>query len=116
LYTIHLHKLIFFAHHGLYQEEKMLGNEFEVSIDIELNHSAAIYTLEDTLNYLTVYNVIKEKMKQPERLLETLAGNIIDAVYLLDKRIHSIKITLFKINVPVKNFQGKIGITYQKSF
>ena len=55
-------------------------------------------------------------MNQPERLLETLAGNIIDAVYLLDKRIHSIKIALFKINVPVKNFQGKIGITYQKSF
>jgi len=32
LITLHLEKLQFFAYHGLYEEEKKLGNEFELNI------------------------------------------------------------------------------------
>ena len=33
---IHLHKLLFHSFHGLYEEEQVLGNEFEVNTDIEM--------------------------------------------------------------------------------
>ena len=32
--TIHLHHLIFFACHGLHEEEKILGNEYEVNAEV----------------------------------------------------------------------------------
>ena len=40
--TIQLHQLLFFAYHGLYEAEKINGNQFELDVDIELNISGGI--------------------------------------------------------------------------
>ena len=47
--TIHLHKLLFYSFHGIYKEEQVLGNEFEVSADIEVdNQEQKITTIRQT--------------------------------------------------------------------
>jgi len=49
-------------------------------------------------------------------LLETLAQNISEEIYKVDERITSFNITIDKLNAPICNFIGTVGVNYSKSF
>jgi dihydroneopterin aldolase len=49
-------------------------------------------------------------------LLETLAQEISEEIHANDPRIFYIEITLKKLNPPIQNFTGTVGITYKKTF
>lgn len=114
--TIHLHKLLFHSFHGIYEGEQILGNEFEVSADIELATIEQLTTLRQTVNYVTVYNIIKLRMQQPTPLLETIAQELNQAIHQIDERIKSVNITIKKISPPIENFQGVVGVSYKTAF
>jgi 7,8-dihydroneopterin aldolase/epimerase/oxygenase len=116
MFTIHLNKIKFFAHHGVHDEEGIVGTDFEVSVSINFNAPEKVIALEDTINYVSVFNMVKNRFAIPERLLETLAQNIIEDIYAMDNRITTINISIDKINPPISNFIGTVGVSYTKSF
>ncbi len=112
--TIKLNNLLFFSHHGVHEEEKILGNNFEVNLELTLKETDKITTLEQTVNYATVYQIIKQKMSVPAMLLETLAQEIADKVTTLDERINFISVAITKLNPPITNIQGNISVIFKK--
>jgi 7,8-dihydroneopterin aldolase/epimerase/oxygenase len=114
--TIHLHNLLFHSFHGLYAEEKKIGATFEVNVDVDLEMAEAITHIDQTIDYVSIYNIVSDKMKQPAELLETVAENILETIFKKDKRIKKIIVSIFKINPPIPKFQGKLGITLCKEF
>ena len=116
MFTIHLHKLLFHAYHGLYAEEQVLGNDFEVTADIEIATPEQIITLKQTVNYVTIYNVIKQRMAKPTPLLETIAQELAQAIGGIDERIKSVSISIKKLSPPIENFQGIVGVSYKTAF
>lgn len=64
----------FFAFHGFYEEEQVLGSEFIVDImtetDLILDGNDE---LGDTLNYELLLEIATEEMKTTRKLLETVA-------------------------------------------
>ena len=113
---IHLSDLKFFAHHGMHQEETIVGTEFEVSATIGFMETAKIRSIRETVNYIDVFNIIKDHMSNPAVLLETLAMEICDDIYNLDKRIKSITVNINKLNPPIKSFNGHVGVSYSKEY
>lgn len=116
MFTIHLNKLVFFAYHGLHEEEAMTGNDYEIDVSIEFKSTAKITSIHQTINYVSVYDVIKKQMIQRVALLETLAQLITEEIYLLDKRISKIDIRISKLHPPIINFIGNVGVSYFKVF
>ncbi len=116
MFTVHLNKLKFFAHHGVHDEEGIIGTDFEVSVSVHFNAPEKVVALDDTINYVSVFNIIKNRFAIPERLLETLAQHIADDIYAMDTCITTINISIDKINAPISNFIGTVGVTYTKSF
>ena len=116
MFTIHLNKLEFFAHHGLHDEEAIAGTNFEMDVAVQFNAVTKITSIHQTINYAAVYDVIKKHMNHPVALLESLAENIADEIYSLDNRITSINININKLHPPIKNFIGNVGVTYSKNF
>lgn len=116
MHTIHLHNLLFFSHHGMHAEETVTGTNFEVSVDIEFIQEEPVRKISQTINYATVYEIIKAHMNKPVALLETLAENISNAIFLHDTRITNINITINKSGAPISNFAGKVGVSYRKKF
>lgn len=116
MFTIHLHKLTFFAHHGLHEEEAVTGTDFEIDIDVQVDMPGKITSIQQTLNYATVYEVVKKHMEHPVALLETLAQQITDEIHGLDNRIKLINIRVNKLHPPIKNFKGSVGVSYSKEF
>ena len=41
--TIQLNNLIFHAYHGLYEEEKIIGNDFEVNLEVKFHEQKKNY-------------------------------------------------------------------------
>ncbi|MBS1495862.1 MAG: dihydroneopterin aldolase [Bacteroidetes bacterium] len=114
--TIHLNNLRFFAHHGVHAEEAIIGNDFEVSVEVAFDVPEKVQSLSDTVNYVSIYQAIKNTFIHPSKLLETLAGNICDEIYKTDNRIKNINITIYKLNPPIPNFIGNVGVSYSKCY
>jgi 7,8-dihydroneopterin aldolase/epimerase/oxygenase len=110
LQYIHLHHLRFFAYHGVYAEETVLGNEFEVNVDLAFTAAPAI-TLNDTINYVAVYELVKQQMAQTCGLLETVAQQTCQAIRAMDGRIQQVTVKITKLHVPVAQFIGTVGVT-----
>ena len=115
--TVQLNKLRFFAYHGLYDEELKTGNEFEVSLKITFLTDKGIIThLHDTVNYVQVYNLVKELMQHREQLLETIAMKIAIRINEEFPAVNCVEVTIVKLQPPIINFSGNVAVTYRKEF
>lgn len=101
----------------MYEEEKRVGNEFEVDVSIICKSPKKVITsISQTINYAEVYRIVKEEFSQRKLLLETVAMQIADSVQKQFPEIETINIAIRKLNPPITNFSGSVGITYSKSF
>jgi len=116
MFTVHLNKMKFFAHHGLHDEESITGTEFEVTIAVSFDVIGKVKSLGDTVNYVSIFEIVQKRFRKPERLLETLAQNISEDIHKTEPHIRLINITIDKKNPPISNFTGSVGVTYSKSF
>lgn len=116
MFTISLHNLIFHAFHGVYEEERILGNDFEVNVSVTFEPAQRVTSLPDTINYVSVYHIIKKAMELPEPLLETLAQDMTQSIREFDSRIKTISVSIEKKNPPISNMQGSVSVHYKKAF
>lgn len=115
--TIELENLHFFAEHGLYEEEEKVGNEFVVNLYISYQPAQnVVISIDNTINYVTVYNVVKTEMNTRRLLLETCAMNITESLYHIFPQIQKVNIKIKKTVAPVANFIGTLGVSYTKEF
>lgn len=114
--SIHLHNILFFSHHGIHEEERILGNAFEVNITVK--HSPKqlpVRHLADTIDYISVYELVKKRMAVPTPLLETLATEIAKQILEDFALAQSVFISIRKQHPPVQNFQGGVGVSFELS-
>ena len=107
LYTmecIELKKMIFYAHHGVMEQERIVGNNYRMDLKLFLDLSKAIESdkIEDTVNYADIFGITKEEMAIPSHLLEHIAGRIIRKIKQKYPDIQKIIIRLAKINPPIE--------------
>lgn len=115
--TITLQGLRFHAFHGLYPEERKTGNEFEVNLAVDyIPPAETITAIGDTVNYVSLHALIKEAMKQPVDLLETLAMEIVEQVHQQYPQIIFANISIQKLNPPAEQFTGHVGVRFRKQF
>ena len=113
---IHLDKLLFFAFHGIHEEERILGNMYEVNIALTIDANKKITKLEQTVDYGAVYDLVKKRMNTPSALLETVAQDLAEEIHGYDQRIKNISVNLIKKYSPLAGIEGSVGITCKKEF
>ena len=114
---IQLEKLLFHSFHGIHDEEKILGNQFEVNCKIGFQERENIIThIDDTIDYSTLYDLIKKEMDIPTLLLETVAMRIGHNACTIFPDIKNIEITIKKLSPPMVAFQGAACVTWHKEF
>ena len=114
--TIQLHSLRFFAHHGMYDEEKKVANEFDVDLDVSFEAAQTITSINESINYVKLYELVKKNMLQPQRLIETIAMNIAQTIHEQYPQVKKISITITKKYPPVINFSGNVAVNYVKEY
>ena len=93
----------FFAHHGVGEQETLVGNEFIVNLKLKVNIQQAMQTddVADTVSYADVYETVKKEMSVPSKLLEHVGKRIIDRLFSDFPQIEEIRFTLSKRNPPM---------------
>jgi 7,8-dihydroneopterin aldolase/epimerase/oxygenase len=113
-----LEGLTFHAYHGVYAHERDTGNNFEVSISVETDFSAAAVhdELSGTVDYEVLYRIVKAEMEQPSRLIETVAERIVNDVLKQLPAVILVDLTIAKLHPPIGGdcSKAKISITKKR--
>jgi len=111
--TIQLQQLSFHAYHGVYEEEKILGNTFLVDVALTYQPAQAIVEkLADTINYERVFSIVADAMNKPTPLLETVVSRIALTLQETFPTITSGSVGIIKKQPPVKGWQGDVRVAY----
>ena len=79
---IELENMSFYAFHGCFEQEQIIGTHFRVDLVFDYDSSLAEKndSIQDAVNYLSVYQTIKELFATPSHLLESLTRRKLDTV------------------------------------
>lgn len=103
----------FYARHGYYEEERIIGNKYrvDVTLDLDFTDAAAEDNLEGTVNYEKVYEIVAEVMSINAKLLEHLAGKMIAALKKNFPQIKEVEVKVSKYNPPIKGLCERATVT-----
>jgi dihydroneopterin aldolase len=115
--SVQLLDLAFHAFHGVYEAEAKTGNNFQVDLVVKYDESHIKFdSINSVINYEDLYMIIKKRMAIPSPLLEEVAEAIIRKVMHQYSYVKEISVSIFKLQPPIENFKGKVGITLHKNF
>lgn len=101
-----------YGYTGYLEEERILGQWFEVDLTVWLNLAPAGESdnIEDTLDYRSAIAIVKDKIENNKfALVERLASAIAEAVLALEP-VKQVRVQLSKPAAPIPNFGGRITI------
>ncbi|MBQ4162384.1 MAG: dihydroneopterin aldolase [Parabacteroides sp.] len=99
---IELEAMRFYAYHGVMPQERKVGNYYLVNLRLSAPLEKAVVSddLKDTINYATVYEVVKEEMEIPSQLLEHVAGRILSVLKERFPQLEEVHLKVSKLNPP----------------
>jgi 7,8-dihydroneopterin aldolase/epimerase/oxygenase len=113
--TIAIQGAEFFAYHGFYPEEQLLGARFMVdaSVDFEPVKDIKQDNISNTVDYEQLYHIVCEQMKQTRKLIETVAQSIADQIRERYPFAKKVQVSIKKMNPPLagKVDHSKVVIT-----
>lgn len=116
--TLSLHHLRFFGHHGVLPEETARGQDFEVTVWLELPLGEAGRTddLSYTVDYRAVHAAIRGVMEGPPRkLVEALAERVAEAVLQGFPPVQAVEVEVVKLNPPVDFASGGLAARVRRT-
>ncbi len=98
-----LQEMEFYAYHGCFREEQVIGNRFLVDLEVNVDTTGAEASdrIQDTLNYQALYEEVKRAMATKSHLLEHLARRTLDTLAAKFPQIKSARLKVSKMNPPM---------------
>lgn len=116
-FTIELRGLQFYSFHGLYDEEKKIGSEFVVDVFAKFPATShSLTSIDETVNYAAIFEIVKKEMEQPRELLETIAQSMAEKIYNKYSVIKEIEIRIEKKKAPIVGLNGSVAAKYLKTY
>ncbi len=115
---IALEGMKFYAYHGYYAEERVIGGEYLVDVDISTNTNKAAMSdeLAKTINYETVYLIVEAEMRKPSKLLEQVLLRIIMGIKYQFDNIAGLEVKITKLNPPMQGQVASSSLSDSQSF
>lgn len=113
---IQIENMEFYAYHGCYQEERVVGSRFFVDLEIlaDLKKATASDNIKDTLNYQFAFDIVKEQMNIKSHLLEHVAGRILDKLFERFPDIEKASVKVSKMNPPMGGQIERVSVTLKR--
>lgn len=111
--TIRLKNIRVFANHGCLTEEEKIGSDYLVNLAVKADLSAAAKSdhLSDTVDYVHLNKIVKQEMAIRSKLLEHVGRRIIYTIFNEIELVHSVKVTVSKLNPPIGGDVAEVSVT-----
>lgn len=113
---IKLEGMEFFAYHGCFKEEQLIGTKFivDLSIEADVDEAAMLDDLHLTINYLSVYKMVKSQMEINSKLLESVSKRILDELYKQFPGVIRAEVKVSKLNPPLGGKLNCVSVTLSR--
>ena len=109
--TIQLVDILLHGYHGLFEEEKLVGNTFKINVTVIYTPAHfPITNLSDTIDYGAVFQILKGHMQVASPLLETFAANFYTSVFEKFATAQEISIRIQKMVPPIAGMVGSVAV------
>jgi 7,8-dihydroneopterin aldolase/epimerase/oxygenase len=101
-----------YSYHGCLQEEAKIGSEYRIDLKIKANLEKPAKTdnLKDTIDYVTLNQIVVDEMAIRSNLLEHVAKRIIDRIIEEIKAVDKVEIEVSKINPPIGGDVRRVSV------
>lgn len=101
-----------YAYHGCMEEESKIGGNYIVDVIMEIDFSGAAQKddLTKTIDYVIVYNIVKEQMAIRSKLIEHVGQRIINELKKEFNTLKSIELKVKKLNPPMNGNVESVSI------
>lgn len=91
------------AFHGVMEQERRVGADFLVFLRVHYNIKEAMDSddVSDTVNYAELYELVKQEMARPSKLLEHVAGRIGRRILDDYRQVTAVDLRITKLNPPM---------------
>lgn len=106
-----------FGRHGVFEHERVNGQEFVVDVTVWMNLGAAAASddLADTLHYgVLAHRVADIVGGEPCQLIETVAARVADDVLAFDPRPRAVDVTIHKPSAPIELTFADVAVTARR--
>lgn len=116
--VISLEGMKFYAYHGYYPEERIIGGEYLVDVHISTNtrQAAVEDELAATINYETVYLIVEAEMRKSSKLLEQVILRIILGLKYQFSNMSDLEVKVTKLNPPMEGEVASSSLSEAESF
>jgi dihydroneopterin aldolase len=113
-YQVSIDDIRIFAFHGLYPEERILGNWYTLDVLVEAESLPSFSDdIANTIDYSHIFAICQQVMATPVDLLETVAENIAKQIQADLTQEVSVLVQISKENPPMGVSGGKSTVVYR---
>ena len=112
---ITIENMEFYAYHGHFEEEQKIGTWFSLDLIMDVDTSKAELSdeLEDTVDYSAVYQVVKEQMMIPSKLLENVGRRILNTIKERFPEVKDAQLKVRKMNPPLGGKMAFVSLEFK---
>lgn len=108
---IRINRIKLRGYHGVFPQERAVGQDFEVSLRLDIKGYDGSDRLATTVNYAEVIDVVKEQMAIPSGLIEHVCQRIVLALREQFPAISGGEVTIIKLRPPVEAELESVSVT-----
>lgn len=109
-----LKDLRFFCYHGLHDEEALTGGEFLVNVVAMYEpKQVPVVSINETVDYAKMFELVQERMMQRTLLLETLATEIASKILEAFSLVSHVRVSISKLHPPIVQLQGSVEVSFE---
>lgn len=116
IFAIILNDLHFHSRIGLFEQERVVGNDFVVNLEVKT--SATPFKeecIDSTISYAEVFGIVKKIMDDEWKLLESVVRRIAREIKNQWPEVLSVKVSAEKLAPPISGFNGSAIVVYESS-
>ena len=100
---IELKEIKIHAYHGVDKQERIVGNDYLVRVKVKYDISKAAQSdsVNDTINYAELYDVVKCEMSIPSNLLENVVFRIMNSIKCNFPSVEGGEVEIIKVKPPI---------------
>ena len=113
-FIIRLEDVRLFGRHGVFPQEREIGNEFRVDLAVTfyVHDPTTRDDLNSTVSYVDLFELVKKEMKNTASLMETVAVAITDRITTKYRQVEKVQLKITKLHPPIANFEGMASVEY----
>ena len=100
---IKVHGIRTFSFHGCLEEEKIIGGNYFVNVEVDCNFKTAAKhdDLSKTIDYVAIKEIVVKQMSISSKLIESVAYNIVHEIKENFSIANNCRVEIKKINPPI---------------